>query len=220
MIFHTRLSRDNQDASGTPDESCRGIYWFQIGYFKQGPMVPNTRCVTGEKVPGFFRVAFVLMSGQPGHAAFADLRSIGGLSGDTNRKLTERICDVLEELLAIPPDRVYASFTMFKPATGAGMARPLADAVRSVCAQDCSLAQDADRWLGSPSSTCSIRLNSVTVGLVRGRRSLLFQSVLRSWNGEKPLTLLPATSAWVGRAATAQLLVPECQPKRLAHGSW
>jgi phenylpyruvate tautomerase PptA (4-oxalocrotonate tautomerase family) len=33
------------------------------------------------------------------------------LSGDTNRKLTERICDVLEESLAIPPDRVYATFT-------------------------------------------------------------------------------------------------------------
>ena len=53
----------------------------------------------------------ILMSGQPGHAAFVDLRSIGGLSGDTNRQLTERICDVLEELLAIPPDRVYATFT-------------------------------------------------------------------------------------------------------------
>ena len=53
----------------------------------------------------------ILMSGQPGHAAFVDLRSIGGLSGDTNRKLTERICDVLEESLAIPPDRVYANFT-------------------------------------------------------------------------------------------------------------
>ncbi len=53
----------------------------------------------------------ILMSGQPGHAAFVDLRSIGGLSDDTNRKLTERICDVLEESLAIPPDRVYATFT-------------------------------------------------------------------------------------------------------------
>jgi phenylpyruvate tautomerase len=53
----------------------------------------------------------ILMSGQPGHAAFVDLRSIGGLSDDTNRKLTERICDVLEESLAVPPDRVYATFT-------------------------------------------------------------------------------------------------------------
>jgi phenylpyruvate tautomerase PptA (4-oxalocrotonate tautomerase family) len=52
----------------------------------------------------------ILMSGQPGHAAFVDLRSIGGLSDGTNRKLTERICDALEESLAIPPDRVYAIF--------------------------------------------------------------------------------------------------------------
>ncbi len=53
----------------------------------------------------------ILMSGQPGPSAFVDLRSIGGLSGDMNRKLTERICDALEESLAIPPDRVYLTFS-------------------------------------------------------------------------------------------------------------
>ena len=53
----------------------------------------------------------ILMSGKAGPAAFIDLRSIGGLSSDTNRQLAERICAVLEESLAIPPDRVYATFT-------------------------------------------------------------------------------------------------------------
>lgn len=53
----------------------------------------------------------ILMSGQPGDAAFVDLRSIGGLSDDTNRKLTERICDLLQESLTISPDRVYTTFT-------------------------------------------------------------------------------------------------------------
>ena len=53
----------------------------------------------------------IVMSGKAGTAAFVDLRSIGGLSGDANRKLTEGICDALEESLAIPPDRVYATFT-------------------------------------------------------------------------------------------------------------
>lgn len=52
----------------------------------------------------------IIMSGQPGQAAFVDLRSIGGLSNDTNRQLTERICDVLEQSLAIPPERVYVTF--------------------------------------------------------------------------------------------------------------
>ena len=53
----------------------------------------------------------IVMSGKAGTAAFVDLRSIGGLTNDVNRKLTEGICDVLEESLAIPPDRVYATFT-------------------------------------------------------------------------------------------------------------
>lgn len=53
----------------------------------------------------------ILMSGKAGPAAFIDLRGIGGLCSDTNRKLTEKICDVLEESLAIPPDRVYVTFT-------------------------------------------------------------------------------------------------------------
>jgi len=52
----------------------------------------------------------ILMSGKAGPAAFVDLRSIGGLSDDKNRRLTESICDVLEESLAIRPDRVYATF--------------------------------------------------------------------------------------------------------------
>ena len=55
--------------------------------------------------------ADILMSGRAAPAAFVDLRSIGGLGSDRNRVFTEKICDLLEELLAIPPDRVYATFT-------------------------------------------------------------------------------------------------------------
>jgi phenylpyruvate tautomerase len=53
----------------------------------------------------------ILMAGKPGKAAFVDLRSIGGLGSDTNRKLTEGLCDVLETELQVPPDRVYVVFT-------------------------------------------------------------------------------------------------------------
>jgi phenylpyruvate tautomerase len=55
--------------------------------------------------------AAILMSGKPGEAAFVDIRSIGGLSGETNRKLTEAVCRTLSSLLGISPDRVYLTFT-------------------------------------------------------------------------------------------------------------
>lgn len=54
--------------------------------------------------------AAILMAGGEGPAAFVDLRSIGGLSGAVNRKLSERLCALLQERLGIPPDRVYLGF--------------------------------------------------------------------------------------------------------------
>lgn len=55
--------------------------------------------------------AAIQMSGTPGDAAFADIRSIGGLSRDVNRKLSEKICAELQSTLGIPPDRVYLNFS-------------------------------------------------------------------------------------------------------------
>lgn len=53
----------------------------------------------------------LLMDGYDAPAAYADLRSIGGLSQAVNRKLSERICALLKERLNIPPERVYLVFT-------------------------------------------------------------------------------------------------------------
>jgi phenylpyruvate tautomerase len=53
----------------------------------------------------------MLMAGIEGPAAYVEIRSIGGLSGAVNRKLSERICALLQERLGIPPDRVYLGFT-------------------------------------------------------------------------------------------------------------
>ena len=53
----------------------------------------------------------MLMSGRTGDAAFVDVRSIGGLSGEVNRKLSEQVCKLLKDSLGIPPDRVYVNFT-------------------------------------------------------------------------------------------------------------
>jgi phenylpyruvate tautomerase PptA (4-oxalocrotonate tautomerase family) len=52
----------------------------------------------------------MMMAGSEQPAAFADIRSIGGLNRDVNRKLSERICALLQDQLGIPPDRVYLGF--------------------------------------------------------------------------------------------------------------
>ena len=53
----------------------------------------------------------MVMSGKPGEAAFVDIRSIGGLNGETNRKLCQQICTLLKDSLGIASDRVYLNFT-------------------------------------------------------------------------------------------------------------
>jgi phenylpyruvate tautomerase len=53
----------------------------------------------------------ILMSGNPGEAAFVDIRSIGGLGGDVNRQLAQKIGKLLGESLGVPPDRIYLNFT-------------------------------------------------------------------------------------------------------------
>ena len=53
----------------------------------------------------------MLMSGSPGDAAFVDVRGIGGLDGDVNRKLSQKICNALNEALGVPPNRIYLNFT-------------------------------------------------------------------------------------------------------------
>jgi phenylpyruvate tautomerase len=53
----------------------------------------------------------ILMSGKAGDAAFVDVRGIGGLNGETNRKLSQQICKLLKDSFGIAPDRVYLNFT-------------------------------------------------------------------------------------------------------------
>ena len=53
----------------------------------------------------------MVMSAKHGEAAFADVRSIGGLNSETNRKLSQQICKLLKDSLGIASDRVYLNFT-------------------------------------------------------------------------------------------------------------
>ena len=55
--------------------------------------------------------AAILMSGKPGDAAFVDIRSIGGLGGDVNQQLAQKISKLLGEFIGVPPDRIYLNFT-------------------------------------------------------------------------------------------------------------
>jgi phenylpyruvate tautomerase len=53
----------------------------------------------------------MLISGKPGDAAFVDIRGIGGLTGETNRKLSQQVCKLLSDSLGIGSDRIYLNFT-------------------------------------------------------------------------------------------------------------
>lgn len=53
----------------------------------------------------------ILMSGHPGDAAFVDIRSIGGLNASVNRQLSQKICQLLSQSLALPQNRIYLNFT-------------------------------------------------------------------------------------------------------------
>jgi phenylpyruvate tautomerase PptA (4-oxalocrotonate tautomerase family) len=55
--------------------------------------------------------AAIIMSGNEGEAAFVDIRSIGGLGGDVNRKLSQQVCKLLGDSLGIPSERVFLNFT-------------------------------------------------------------------------------------------------------------
>ncbi|MCP4198738.1 MAG: hypothetical protein GY762_16450 [Proteobacteria bacterium] len=50
------------------------------------------------------------MGGDIGPAAFADVRSIGGLSGGVNKEISDKVCGLLLDTLGIPGNRVYLSF--------------------------------------------------------------------------------------------------------------
>src|SRR5512137_823390 len=56
----------------------------------------------------------MLMAGKPGDAAFVDIRGIGGLSGDVNRQLSQKVCRLLNESLGVPQNRIYLNFTEFE----------------------------------------------------------------------------------------------------------
>jgi len=55
--------------------------------------------------------AAVLFAGEPGAAAFVDVRGIGGLNREVNAKLSAALAVELKKSLGVPPDRLYITFT-------------------------------------------------------------------------------------------------------------
>jgi phenylpyruvate tautomerase len=54
--------------------------------------------------------ATMCMAGEEGPCAEATIRSIGGLNAPVNRAVSAGLCALLQQRLAIPPDRVYLVF--------------------------------------------------------------------------------------------------------------
>jgi phenylpyruvate tautomerase len=52
----------------------------------------------------------MIMSGKAGGAAYAEVRSIGGLNAKVNTQIARKLCALLEESLGIPPNRTYIHF--------------------------------------------------------------------------------------------------------------
>ena len=55
--------------------------------------------------------AAMLFAGDPGPAAFVDVRAIGGLNREVNAKLSAALAAELKKALGVLPDRLYITFT-------------------------------------------------------------------------------------------------------------
>jgi phenylpyruvate tautomerase PptA (4-oxalocrotonate tautomerase family) len=53
----------------------------------------------------------IIMSGEMGPAAFADIRSIGALNDEVNKEFSNTLCTFLNEQFGIPTNRIYINYT-------------------------------------------------------------------------------------------------------------
>ena len=52
----------------------------------------------------------IILAGEYGDAAYAEIKSIGGLNREVNRKISKKFCELLDESLGISSDRIYINF--------------------------------------------------------------------------------------------------------------
>jgi phenylpyruvate tautomerase PptA (4-oxalocrotonate tautomerase family) len=61
-------------------------------------------------IMGIFTHSTFIMSETHEPACFVDICSIGKLNPDTNRELSEKICDLIQNKLGVPKERTYIYF--------------------------------------------------------------------------------------------------------------
>lgn len=58
--------------------------------------------------------AEMIMSGESGAAAWIEVRSIGGIRGEVNKRMTPKLCGLLKQELGIVSERVYINYIDIK----------------------------------------------------------------------------------------------------------
>lgn len=58
-----------------------------------------------------FEKTAVMMGGTDAPAAFIEIRSIGGLTPEVNRNISDKLGSILQSKLNIPSERIYINFT-------------------------------------------------------------------------------------------------------------
>lgn len=61
----------------------------------------------------FDRVSGMTMSGSDAPACLVEVRSVGKLTGDQTRALSQTFCPLLAEHLGVEPNRIFLNFTDF-----------------------------------------------------------------------------------------------------------
>ena len=59
--------------------------------------------------------AEMMMSGQNAAAAWVEVRSIGGLRQEVNKRMTQKLCSLLKLELGIGAERVYINYSDIAP---------------------------------------------------------------------------------------------------------
>ena len=57
-----------------------------------------------------FEKTAVMMGGNDASAAFVEIRSIGGLTPEVNRNISDKLGHILQSKLNIPSERIYINF--------------------------------------------------------------------------------------------------------------
>jgi phenylpyruvate tautomerase len=55
--------------------------------------------------------AAIMMAGEACRGAFLDVRGIGGMSPTVNARITQDMCELLNDQLGLDPEAVYITFT-------------------------------------------------------------------------------------------------------------